>query len=715
MSLQQIGIPISEEQCIGDSLSIINNSFLNLDTRSTQISNAIVLSADKISADINNLQQADNILTTNLNLTSSFLSSSLSLTSSNLLLSALNLKTSVTELSGRVIIVNQPFFVVDESHTNSTVVLTAATQTSITVKPNTNFTANHKTTILQLGIGQGQFSNDFVVNPSYLLYTLEKYTTCTLYKPSSQTPWIITGQLSAAPKPTPEPPEIFQFSLQGPLAENFDQATEITGVNGDVLYFNARPLAESTNETMSIKVNGTKRMTIAFTSDRLGTHFGYRANGSNVIVSDLFSKGEKSLGIADSNIVLINSTVAETTTPPIGFAYSLTGDREDSSNNVALFTAGQADVLYYNKETVNQTSKRNVVVNIFVNNAWRSTVVVNSNRIGTSFGYKIASQTEVLYGTFTIDSPYSGSYSKIYLTLSGWTPPTISTITEYSNTIKGPQTYNNTNVIAISAYGFPDSLLVENRTSTTSTILSTMTVNVNGNDRLSIEFTEDRKDLIFQYKMAGYNELLTGKFAAGKVYLGSGSLPLVTTSLYNPYNNKLSPGNDSVNQINFTSSVGNSFCFYNNISPVQETSTSTLYASGDTVNNLGTIMFNNGFLNSTFGISLSTDNIKQQAPFAFGTFNGGNIQLVFILTGNQTDPFNKISMLNYTNSAKLFYKKRPSTNSVTGTTSHIYINNKYLATVTYLLDYNNETFQFTPYEGGTMYNGTFTTGKIFLT
>lgn len=721
MSLQQLGIPISEEQCIGDSLSIINNSFLNLDTRATELSSAIDAIALETTTKTNNLTQADIVLTTNLNLSSAFLSSSLSLTSTNLSLSTSNLQNYVTSLSGRTIIVNNTFFVIDETHTNCTVVLTAnsGNPISITVKPSTTFSTNHKTIILQLGTIQGSFAGaDFVTNSSHSLYTLGQYTTCTLHKPSLLIPWVITGQLSAAPKPLPNLPEIFQFSLRGPLSEDFDESIEITGVDGDVLYFNSRPLAESTNETMSIKVNGTKRMTVAFTSDRIGTYFGYRAAGSNVIVSELFSKGEKLLGIADNSITAIQSTTSESTSLiPSDFQFSLTGDREDSVNNVSLFTAGKTDVLYYNKETVTQATTRTIVVNVFVNNAWRSTVVVNSNRIGTSFGYKVQGLSEILYGTFTIDSPYSGSYSKIYLTTVGsWTPPTITTIVEKSNVIKGPLSYNSTSVIALSSYGFPDSVLVDNRTTTTSTVLSTMMVNINGNDRMAVEFTEDRKTTEFQYKMAGYNELLVGKFDAGKVYLGSGSLPLATTSLYNSFTNKLSAGgNDSINNINYTSTIGNSFCFYSNANQLQGTTTATLFASGDSINSLGTIIFNNGFLNSSFGISLSTDSVKQQAPFAFGVFKSGTIDLVFTLTGNQTDPFNKISMLNYTNSAKLFYKKRPNTNATAGTTSHVYINSKYLATITYLLDYNNESFQFTPYEGGTMYTGTFGTGKIFLT
>ena len=83
MSLQQLGIPISEEQCIGDSLSIINNSFLNLDARTTQLSSVIDVVALDSTTKTNNLTQADVLHTTNLNLTSTFLASSLSLTSAN--------------------------------------------------------------------------------------------------------------------------------------------------------------------------------------------------------------------------------------------------------------------------------------------------------------------------------------------------------------------------------------------------------------------------------------------------------------------------------------------------------------------------------------------------------------------------------------------------------------------------------------------------------
>jgi hypothetical protein len=713
MSLQHLGIPISEEQCIGDSLSILNTTFQDLDTRIIDISAAAVLSASNIVVEINNLKQADIDITTNLNLSSNYLSTNLSLTSNELVLSATNLQTYINALSGRYTYINQDFVILTKDHFNTTLILTAANNTNISIKSGETFNLNHKTTILQLGTGYGVFSNEFLTTKSQTLQTQGQYTSCLLQKIDNNSDWVITGQLSAAPRPLPNPPEIFQFLLSGPLDVNLNEAIEIAGVAGDVLYFNSRPLAESTNETMSVKVNGVKRMTVAFTSDRVGTHFGYKASGSNTIVWSFFNKNEVELTINDNNITTIPSTVSNTDPIPIQFEYQLTGDRKDLVNEVEMFTSGKADVLYYN--TAPLDSEHKIVVSVFVNNSWRSTITTDANRLGSSFGYKIAGTSDVLYGVFTIDSPYSGSYSKVLLTHPTWTPPSIPPVVEFANSIVGPQNTNQTNSIKITTFGFPDNILVENRTTTTVTILSTMVVNVNGNDRMAVEFTADRTNTSFQYKMSGYpNSLLTGRFGAGKVYLGSGVLPLTITSLYNPFSAKLFAGNyDSLNELDFNTNISNSVIYYDETAPINGTSTASLFASGDTVS-FGDIVFNNSLLGQSFGISLETENPKTQAPFMFGVFQGGSIELGFALTGNQTDPYNKISMLNHTNSAKLFYKKRPSTNSTAGTTSHLFIGGEYIASITYLLDYQNQPFKFTPFAGGSVYSSTFVTGRITL-
>jgi len=71
--------------------------------------------------------------------------------------------------------------------------------------------------------------------------------------------------------------------------------------------------------------------------------------------------------------------------------------------------------------------------------------------------------------------------------------------------------------------------------------------------------------------------------------------------------------------------------------------------------------------------------------------------------------------MNYTNSARLFYKKRPTNTSPVGTTSHLYVNSKYVATITYYEDYVGQLFGFSPYNTSVpLYNGTFASGKIFL-
>ena len=218
--------------------------------------------------------------------------------------------------------------------------------------------------------------------------------------------------------------------------------------------------------------------------------------------------------------------------------------------------------------------------------------------------------------------------------------------------------------------------------------------------------------------------VLTGKFGAGKVHLTSGTHPRALAVPYNPFTNKLSVSNNDASNglafngpINVVTGYVAGFCFYNN-NPAPSTggepSTATLFMSGDTINSIGTIVFNNGFLNADFGFSFAGN---PDAPQMFGKLQNGNVVLSLILTGNQTDSsLNGISMLNYTNSARLFYGKRLTTTSPYGITSQLYVNSKYVATITYYEDYVGQPFGFSPYNTSVpLYNGTFASGKILLT
>lgn len=383
-------------------------------------------------------------------------------------------------------------------------------------------------------------------------------------------------------------------------------------------------------------------------------------------------------------------------------------------------------MIYYNSTAPALSSDRLITVNVFVNGVWRSTITAKSNRLGSTFGYKLdqidAPGTSMVHGTFIIDSPYLGSYSSVNLTVAGWTPPTTLQFTLFPNSLTGPTEETDTLTKSVSSYGFPDTIYFDNRSNTTFTLLSTMSVAVNGNDRLSVRFSPDRVGSDFQYKMQGYSDVLTGKFGAGKVHLTSGTHPLALAVPYNPFTNKLSVGNnDTSNGLVFSGPTNvfpgyvAGFCFYNN-DPAPSTvgkSTATLFMSGDTTNSIGAIEFNNGLLNADFGFSFTGN---PDAPQMFGKFVGGDVVLSLILTGNQADTStNAISMMNYTNSARLFYKKKPSTNALLGMTSQLYVNSKYVATITYYEDYIGEPFGFSPYNTSVpLYNKTFASGKIFL-
>jgi len=736
MALQ--GIPISQEQCIGDSLDTINNSFVALDSRTLELSSNLSLSAVSLHEKITSLSAGDDAFTTNLNLTASNLSSSLTLTalslSTSLALSALNLQTAILEMSGTYTVATQTTFEFNPSHNNTTIVLTGTNNVKISKAASATFKPNHRTTILQLGTGRGYFEDPaFKVSSFQTLSTGGQYTTCEIRNINVNEvnmPWVVVGQLSASLPPLPELPEIFQFSLKGSYNQNSGEGIEIAGVEDDIFYFNSRPMDHSSTEVMTLVVNGRKRLTVAFTSDRLRTYFGYKPKGTATISTALFSRGNVSLTILNASEIVPKTPVE--TQPGVGelYEYSLTGDREDAlaGKDISLCTVGNGDVLYYNSTVPALSSDRLIAVNVFVNNVWRSTIIAKSNRLGSAFGYKLdqtdAPLTSMVHGTFIIDSPYSGSYSNVNLTVANWTPPTTTPFALFSNNLTGPTEETDTLLKSVSSYGFPDTIYFENRTGSTAvTLLSTMSVAVNGNDRLSVQFSPDRAGLGFQYKMQGYNDVLTGKFGAGKVHLTSGTHPLALAVPYNPFTNKLSVGvNDTSNGLIFSGPAGvftgyvAGFCFYNN-NPAPSTggvpSTATLFMSGDPINSIGSILFNDGLLGKDFGVSFTGN---PDAPQMFGKFAAGNVELSLILTGNQTDTSdNDIGMMNYTNSARLFYKKRPNTTAPVGVTSQLYVNSKYVATITYYEDYVGQQFGFSPYNTSVpLYNKTFTSGKIFL-
>ena len=737
MALQ--GIPISQEQCIGDSLDTINNSFVALDSRTLELSSNLSLSAVSLHEKITSLSAGDDAFTTNLNLTASNLSSSLTLTalslSTSLALSALNLQTAILEMSGTYTVATQTTFEFNPSHNNTTIVLTGTNNVKISKAASATFKPNHRTTILQLGTGRGYFEDPaFKVSSFQTLSTGGQYTTCEIRNINVNEvnmPWVVVGQLSASLPPLPELPEIFQFSLKGSYNQNSGEGIEIAGVEDDIFYFNSRPMDHSSTEVMTLVVNGRKRLTVAFTSDRLRTYFGYKPKGTATISTALFSRGNVSLTILNASEIVPKTPVE--TQPGVGelYEYSLTGDREDAlaGKDISLCTVGNGDVLYYNSTVPALSSDRLITVNVFVNNVWRSTITAKSNRLGSTFGYKLdqtdAPLTSMVHGTFIIDSPYSGSYSNVNLTVANWTPPTTTPFALFSNNLTGPTEETDTLLKSVSSYGFPDTIYFKNRTvSTAVTLLSTMSVAVNGNDRLSVQFSPDRAGSDFQYKMQGYNDVLTGKFGAGKVHLTSGTHPLALAVPYNPFTNKLSVGvNDTSNGLIFSGPASvftgyvAGFCFYNN-NPAPSTggvpSTATLFMSGDPINSIGSILFNNGLLNTDFGFSFAGN---PDAPQMFGKFAAGNVVLSLILTGNQTDTSNNaIGMMNYTNSARLFYKKRPTNTSPVGTASHLYVNSKYVATITYYEDYVGQQFGFSQYNTSVpLYNGTFAAGKILLT
>jgi hypothetical protein len=85
-----------------------------------------------------------------------------------------------------------------------------------------------------------------------------------------------------------------KFSLTGPDQENGPQSISVYGYS-DTLYFDAKPNTNIASKNMILSIDGNQRLNVSFTTDRIGTRFGYKQEGSNKILRGVFAEGDVNL------------------------------------------------------------------------------------------------------------------------------------------------------------------------------------------------------------------------------------------------------------------------------------------------------------------------------------------------------------------------------------------------------------------------------------
>jgi hypothetical protein len=283
-SLTLNGIPISDEQCIGDSLEIINNAFLSLSG--------------------------------NLSLTDGSLAGLTSLVNT---LSTTNLTVATT--SG---------FVLQPIHKNSIILCNNASQ--LTVTKTGTFVNGHKTYFVQVNAGKVVFDTFNSLNGNSAIKG--RYGVVTARYAGSYG-WILDGDL----KPAVEPPTYLTLTSNANGVEDINNSISLMGPPADTLFYYNTPNTSNIPATMDIFVNGFYRTTIDFEEDRLGTTFGYSIAGGSLTspqVTGKFINGRLDFNIEGGNPVFKNLTA---TIAP--------GSEDPTSSGKVAITGNKQDTVYY--------------------------------------------------------------------------------------------------------------------------------------------------------------------------------------------------------------------------------------------------------------------------------------------------------------------------------------------------------------------------------
>lgn len=532
------GIPISDEQCIGDSLSTLNNSFLTLSSLGLNLSAASVRQA----------------------------------------LSATNLLTLIQQTSAapdKIFVTTATNFVLEPIHQKALIIINNDENQVTIGRSDSAFLAGHETTFIQLGTGTVYFN---AFNSVGSVNSMSgQYGAATVYFNGigGAAGWTVTGDLALTVPPL--------FSLQASPAGSDDESNliSLTGQVSDTIYYYQNPQGSFLPSVMTIYVNGVWRTTCDFIAERVGTRFGYRVDGwrpetRGPQISGTFAEGRVDLEAPGFN-------------PPVSYEQlaSTTAGNEDDTNGI-IHTSESAlydgSVVFYTADPEPGGSGGGpAFTRVYVSLDGGSTYTPwtkidhTQERIGQQFGFKRAGVTGGPEATNTFkDNDIA------YIILSG-TPRPTGTVTPTSGptrtptptptltrtptptpTVTGTGTPANQVVLVASpAPGTDDELngvsIVSENPSYVDTIFyngrdlndyiyeAPMYIYVNGVFRTTVTFPDDFTGSQFGYKLAGASGSTPqayGTFTGGRVDLTIGTVVTLQSTT--------AGADDELNGIGFT-------------------------------------------------------------------------------------------------------------------------------------------------------------------
>ena len=591
------GIPIPDDQCIGDSLPFINNAFTALDNNLINLSNSLQVTATNLSTLLSNVSS-----------------------------------TIFRTLSGSVLVTSASTFQVEPQHNYFTVILAGPSSKSITRSTALSYNPGHETRFIQTGTGKVTFNavgnGKFESISGFTTSMAGQYSSCAVKYINSSFPWILNGQLEAVPQPTPPPtptapaPLTYTFSITGPDQEDAVRALSIKGY-GDTLYYNAAS-ASGKQMLMHVYVNNTLRSNVAFSEGRLGAPFTYQIpNVPQLITGGFFKEGRIDL----TSLPFTTPTpMPPPPTPPTDgtFLYTLNeAQRINNNQRVEVFTSGKQDVLYFNNDPA-PSNYESIAFDIYVNNNWRMTVYSFEGRVGQLFGIKLPGSNDILTSAFTRGD---GEISKIYITSSLIPTPTPTpTTVGLTETLTGP--YQEDVSRAVSVTGNPDTFYYSSSFPNTLGTSKLMQIHVNDIQRLNVSFTTGALGQAFGIKLAGYTQIIYGVVAEGDVNLFSGQAPLPQPTPVTFQNTLTGPADEDVdNNVQLYTANNVDKLFFNDSTSPEPTLAPTkimlIFVNGT---QRSSIIFEEGYEGKQFGYNTNGTNIPQ----GYGVFAGSS-------TGSRVD------------------------------------------------------------------------------
>ena len=726
------GIPIPDDQCIGDSLEPINNAFR------------------KLSASAFNLSATDIEL--------------------YLLMQSLSARKLPVALSGNVIHSTEDF-VIEPENNYDLVLMNSSYGLKVTKNPTATFVPGHKTTFIQVGHGDVSFSGEFNALNNNLQTEGQYAVAAAHFAGNSQGGWVVTGDLR------PSQPSL--ISLTATPEGSYANFVEIVGYPADVIYFYSDPESSSMpiDPPMEIYVNDIFRTKVDAEEDRLGTVFGYTLEDSNVQgpqLSGVFTAGRVDLYTSQGGSNLFNTLNA-----------TIDGSEDDLNLIVhyALEEDYVGDLVFYSNDP-SPEFETPLYVFISVNGVLRTRIQYQSDRIGTTFGYRRA---ESFGGAEAMAAFPAEDGETIDFTLGGFRPtptptrtptntpaPTNTptrTSTPTGTPVGTPTPTPTTRLYALVAQETPGSedpvrmiSFISEDSSYVDTIFyfdvpieeyvlsDPMIVYINGERRTSATFPESYVGQQFGYRIPGASSSsqpqVYGTFAPGRVdlFIESQATPTPTPTAATPtptptptvgavrfssLKASISGSQDSFNSIGITSTaIENNDTIVYPLTSINDYTTNTMnvYLSGV---KRSTITFPAGRVDQQLNYRLAglltfTDGGSANVPFTNGTYDLSATDLVVPTLsslvasdlGGNTDEVNHITFETASSSFfdTIYYYGTDLINyQLVQTPMDVYVQNTFRGTVTFPDDRLGTPFRYKR-DGASQIEavGLFKTGRVDL-